>query len=77
MDWLKIASVVALAAMFFLILPTARKMAKNSPKGSKSDWMGFVVPMAVVVLFIIGQLAVLYSARKAALISPATATRTV
>jgi putative ABC transport system permease protein len=31
----------------------------------------------VVALFIIGQLAVLYPARKAALISPATATRTV
>ena len=53
MDWLKIASAVALIAMFFLILPSARRMAKNSPKGSISDWMGFVVPMAVVVLFIL------------------------
>jgi hypothetical protein len=39
--------------MFFLILPSARRMAKNSPKGSVSDWMGFVLPMAVVVLFIL------------------------
>jgi len=53
MDWLKIASAVALVAMFFLILPSARRMVKNSPKGSVSDWMAFVVPMAVVVLFII------------------------
>jgi hypothetical protein len=53
MDWLKIASAVALIAMFFLILPSARRMAKNSPKGSLSDWMGFVLPMAVVVLFIL------------------------
>lgn len=53
MDWLKIASAVALIAMFFLILPSARRMAKNSPKGSVSDWMGFVIPMAVVVLFIL------------------------
>jgi len=52
MDWLKIASAVALAAMFFLILPSARRMVKNSPKGSISDWMGFVAPMAVVVIFI-------------------------
>lgn len=53
MDWLKIASAVALVAMFFLILPSARRMVKNSPRGSTSDWMGFVVPMAVVVLFIV------------------------
>jgi len=53
MDWLKIASAVFLIAMFFMILPSAKNMVKNSPKGSTSDWMGFIVPMAVVVLFII------------------------
>jgi hypothetical protein len=53
MDWLKIASAVALVAMFFFILPSAKKMVKNSPKGSISDWMGYIVPMAVVVIFII------------------------
>jgi hypothetical protein len=53
MDWLKIASAVALVAMFFFILPSAKKMVKNSPKGSISDWMGYIVPMAVVVLFIV------------------------
>ena len=53
MDWLKIASAVALVAMFFFILPSAKKMVKNSPKGSISDWMGYIVPMAIVVLFII------------------------
>jgi len=52
MDWLKIASALALVAMFFLILPAAKRMTKNSPKGSVSDWMGYVIPMAVVVLFI-------------------------
>ena len=53
MDWLKIASAVALVAMFFFILPSAKKMVKNSPKGSISDWMGYIVPMAVVVILII------------------------
>jgi hypothetical protein len=53
MDWLKIASAVFLIAMFFYILPSAKRMVKNSPKGSASDWMGFIVPMAVVILFII------------------------
>lgn len=53
MDWLKIASVALLVAMFFIILPSAKRMVKESPKGSSSDWMGFVVPMAAVVLFVI------------------------
>ena len=53
MDWLKIASAIFLIAMFFFILPSARRMVKNSPKGSTSDWMGFIVPMAAVVLLII------------------------
>lgn len=53
MDWLKIASGIALVAMFFLILPSAKRMVKNSPKGNFSDWMGFALPMALVVLLII------------------------
>ena len=53
MDWLKIASAIFLVAMFFFILPSAKRMVKNSPKGSAGDWMGFIVPMAVVVLFIV------------------------
>ena len=53
MDWLKIASAALLVAMFFVILPSAKRMVKESPKGTSSDWMGFVVPMVVVVLFII------------------------
>jgi hypothetical protein len=53
MDWLKIASAIFLVAMFFFILPSAKRMVQNSPKGSASDWMGYIVPMAAVVLFII------------------------
>jgi hypothetical protein len=53
MDWLKIASAVLLVAMFFMILPSAKRMVKESPKGSASDWMGFIVPVAVVALFIV------------------------
>ena len=52
MDWLQIAGAVLLGAMFFMIMPTAKRMVKDSPKGSSSDWMGFVFPMAVVILFI-------------------------
>ena len=53
MDWLQIAGAVLLVAMFFMILPSAKRMVKESPKGSASDWMGYIVPMAVVALFIV------------------------
>ena len=53
MDWIKIASAIFLVAMFFMILPSAKRMVKESPKGSSSDWMGFIIPMAAVVLFIV------------------------
>jgi len=53
MDWLKIGSAVLLVAMFFMILPSAKRMVKESPKGSASDWMSFILPMAGVILFII------------------------
>ena len=53
MDWLKIASGLALVAMFFYLLPRAKHMVKNSPKGSVSDWMGYVIPIAVIALFIV------------------------
>ena len=36
-----------------------------------------LVAFGVITLFIVGQLAVLYPARKAAMIAPATATRTI
>ncbi len=51
-DWLKIGSALLLIAMFFMILPGARNAAKNSPKGTTKDWMGYIVPMVVVVLFV-------------------------
>jgi hypothetical protein len=53
MDWLKIAAAAALVAMFFYILPAARKMVKNSPKGSTSDWMSFILPIAIVALVVV------------------------
>jgi len=53
MDWIKIASAIFMVAMFFMILPHAKRMVKESPKGSSSDWMGFILPMIAVVLFVI------------------------
>jgi hypothetical protein len=53
MDWLKIAAAAALVGMFFYILPPARRMVKHSPKGSKSDWMSFILPIAIVALVVV------------------------
>jgi hypothetical protein len=53
MDWLKIGSALLLIAMLFMIFPRAMQAIKNSPKGTSKDWMGFVVPLIVVILFVI------------------------
>ncbi|MDH3221607.1 MAG: hypothetical protein OEO19_18905 [Gammaproteobacteria bacterium] len=53
MDWVKIGSAVLMAAMLIYLFPRAKQTIENSPKGSASDWMGFIVPMAAIVLFII------------------------
>jgi hypothetical protein len=53
MDWLKITIAAALVAMFFYLLPSAKRMVKNAPKGSSKDWMSFIVPLAFVALVVI------------------------
>ncbi len=53
MDWVKIGSALFMAAMLIYLFPRAKHAIENSPKGSIKDWMGYIVPMAAVVLFII------------------------
>lgn len=53
MDWLKIGSALFLVAMIIFLFPRAKQVIENTPKGSMKDWMGYIVPMAVVILFII------------------------
>lgn len=53
MDWVKIGSAIFLAAMLIYLFPRAKHVIQNSPKGSSGDWMGFVLPMVGVVLFVI------------------------
>jgi hypothetical protein len=52
MDWIQIGSALMLGAMLFIIFPRAKSAINQSPKGTGSDWMGFIVPMAAVILFI-------------------------
>lgn len=52
MDWMQIASALALGMFLIILFPTAMEMMKNSPKATSSDWKAVIVPMIVIVLFI-------------------------
>ena len=53
MDWIKIGSALFMLAMVIYLFPRAKHAVQNSPKGTLKDWMGYIVPMAAIVLFII------------------------
>ena len=52
MDWMEIVSALALVMFIIVLLPATRNMMKNGAKGTVADWMGFVFPVVVVLLFI-------------------------
>ena len=53
MDWMQIISALALVMFIVILFPATLEKMKNSPKGTSSDWMGFIIAMLVVILFII------------------------
>ena len=53
MDWTKIGTALLLGAMLIFIFPRMREAVKNSPKGTTQDWMGFIIPLAAVIGFVI------------------------
>jgi hypothetical protein len=53
MDWTKIGTALFLLAMLIFVFPRMRHAVKNSPKGTSSDWMGFVIPIILVAAFIL------------------------
>jgi hypothetical protein len=53
MDWMQIIWAVAIGAMIIMFLPRAKYMVENSPKGNMKDWMGFILPIFAIVLFVI------------------------
>lgn len=52
MEWMEIISALALGMFIVVMLPAARNMVKNSPKGSSADWVGFVVSVVMIMLFV-------------------------
>ena len=53
MDWEHIAVALLAGVVVLLFLPGLRKSVRETPKGTASDWMGVIVPLIVVVLFVI------------------------
>lgn len=53
MDWLKIGSAVFLVAMMVYLFPRMKHAIKHSPKGTMKDWMGYIIPITFVILFVI------------------------
>lgn len=52
MDWMEIVSALALVMFIIILIPATRDMVRNSSKGTSADWMGFVIPIVVIILFI-------------------------
>jgi hypothetical protein len=50
---MKIGSAVLLVAMLAILIPRAGQMLKESPKGTMSQWISFLIPVALVVLFVL------------------------
>ena len=51
--WMKIGYAVLLGMMIMFIFPRAKQMLKESPKVSSNEWMGVLVPIIVVILFVV------------------------
>lgn len=51
--WMQVAmGALALLALFF-IGPRVKDAVQNSPKGSAKDWLGLLLPIGCVVLFVL------------------------
>ncbi|VAW59146.1 hypothetical protein MNBD_GAMMA11-3 [hydrothermal vent metagenome] len=53
MDWLAIGSAAFLIGMIVLIFPRMKQAVENAPKGTMNDWMGYLIPLAAVIGFVI------------------------
>ena len=51
--WMQIGSAALLVIMLIILIPRARVMLKESPKGSTSQWMSFLIPIILVAAFVL------------------------
>ena len=50
--WMKIGYALLLGMMIMFVFPRAKQMLKESPKVSGNEWMGVLIPIIAVVLFV-------------------------
>ncbi len=50
--WLTIISAIAFGAFALFMIPRAKEMIKNSPKGSSSEWRNVAIIIMVVIIFV-------------------------
>ena len=51
--WMKIGSAALLVVMLIIIAPRAVQMMRESPKGTPAQWVSFLVPIGIVILFVL------------------------
>ena len=51
--WMKIGTAALLVMMLIVLVPRAKQMLKESPKGSTSDWTSALIPIGAVILFVL------------------------
>lgn len=53
MDWMKIASAIALGLMIALLIPRAKAMLEQTPKAQPGDWTSALIPLLGVLGFVL------------------------
>lgn len=53
MDWIAFGSAAFLIVMLIFMFPRMRHAMKNAPKGTNNQWLGFVLIVGVVGLFVL------------------------
>ncbi|NIM28614.1 MAG: hypothetical protein GTO67_04870 [Gammaproteobacteria bacterium] len=51
--WMKIGAAALIVMMLIFLFPRARHMMKESPKGTPAQWMSFLFPIGLIVLFVL------------------------
>jgi len=52
MDWYKIGMGVVMLALLIAVFPRALHAYKNSPSATTKQWIGAIIPIAAVMLFV-------------------------
>lgn len=51
--WEQLLAGAAALLILFLFWPSARKAVKESPKGTREDWLGVMKPIGLVIALVV------------------------